>query len=138
MSPRRVLSPLLLAAAVAVGASACRSDSSTKANISEVRSVVIQFAAASDARACDLLTGNALVNVYGGFTSPPAVAKAKCVKRSAGFKGEPITITKAQLIDNQTAKVNALSTDGRFTYSVTVRRPRKTWLIDQITLRKVR
>ena len=133
MARKRII-PVLLLVLVA----GCGEDPVEKANIGQVRSVVTRFAEAGDAGACDLLTGNALVNVYGNFDSLYVVAKANCVKKASGFKGEPIDITKAQVIDNQTAKVNALSTDGKFTYSVTVRRPPKKWLIDQITLHKVR
>ncbi len=128
----------LALAVVAIGAAGCGDDPVEKANIGKVRAVVTQFAQAGDASACNLLTGDALSNVYGGFGNDPKKSKAACVKRAATFKGEPITITKASVIDNQTAKVNALSKDGKFTYSITVRRPGKTWLIDQITQHKVR
>jgi hypothetical protein len=128
---------VLALAAVAVGAAGCGDDPVEKANLGKVRAVVNQFAQAGDASACNLLTGDALSNVYGSFSTDINKARANCVKKSAGFKGEPITITKASVIDNQTAKVNALSKDGKFTYSVTVRKPGKTWLIDQITQHKV-
>ncbi|MEA2459370.1 MAG: hypothetical protein QOC95_2342 [Thermoleophilaceae bacterium] len=124
--------------AVAIAAAGCGADPVEKANIGKVRAVVNQFSQASDASACNLLTGDALSNVYGGFNPDVARARANCVNKSAAFKGEPIDITKASVIDNQTAKVNALSKDGKFTYSITVRRPGKQWLIDQITLHKVR
>jgi hypothetical protein len=136
MALPRTLAALALAA-VALAASGCGDDPVTKANIAKVRGVVTRFAEAGDASACNLLTGNALTNVYGAFNPDVAQAKANCVKNSASFKGEPITIVKASVIDNQTAKVNALSKDGKYTYSITVRKPGKTWLIDQITLHKV-
>jgi hypothetical protein len=128
----------LALAVVAAGAAGCGgSDPVEKANIGKVRAVVTQFAEAGNASACNLLTSDELSNVYGGFSEDPAVGKAACVKRAAAFKGEPITITNASVIDNQTAKVAALSKDGKFTFSVTVRKPGKRWLIDQITQHKV-
>jgi hypothetical protein len=130
---RRVLALSLVALAIA----GCGSDPVEKANIGKVRAVVTQFALAHDASACSLLTGDALVNVYGGFTSSPQVAMAKCRRRASAFRGEPITIQKASVIDNQTAKVVALSKDGKFTYNVTVRRPHGKWLIDEINQHKV-
>jgi hypothetical protein len=116
----------------------CGEDPVDKANAGEVRSVVLRFAAASDASACDLLTAEALRNVYGGFGSKLRKARAACRKRSGQFRGEQVKITKLDVIDNETARVAALSRDEKFTYSVTVRRPAKRWLIDQITLHKVR
>lgn len=135
-SPRKIAAPAL--AALAIAAAGCGGDPAEKANIAKARAVVNQFAQGNDARACDLLTDKALSDVYGGFSEDPSVGKANCVKRAAGFKGEPITIAKASVIDNRTAKVNALSKDGKFTYSITTRKPGKRWLIDQITLHKVR
>jgi ABC-type oligopeptide transport system substrate-binding subunit len=132
------LAVLVAALAVSVALAGCGDDPLTKANAGKVRSVVLRFAAADDASACDLLTADALRNVYGGFNARVPKARAACVRRSARFRGAPIKIVKLALIDNVTAKVNALSSDGKFTYSVTVRRPGKRWLIDQITLHKVR
>jgi hypothetical protein len=130
--------PLLATLAVAALALAgCGDDPIEKANIGKVRAVVTQFAESGDASACDLLTGDALVNVYGGFNAPVEKARANCKRRAASFRGEPVTIQKADVIDNQTAKVLALSKDGKFTYSVTVRRPHKKWLIDEINQHKV-
>lgn len=133
----RVFVPLLSVLVVAV-AGCGGSDPVEKANQGKVRSVVERFALGSDARACDLLTGHALTDVYGGFSDDVGKAQAACRRKAAGFKGEKIKIVKVSVIDNVTAKVNALSLDEKFTYSVTVRRPGKRWLIDQITLHKVR
>lgn len=132
MRPHRIIACLALAA-VPAGASGCGQSPTEKANLGQVRTVVTRFAESSDASACGLLTENALVNVYGGLKAQLREARRNCVKRSVNFKGEPVTITQAQLIDNQTAKVNALSKDRKFTYSVMLRRPKRVWRIDQIT-----
>lgn len=116
----------------------CGDDPVAKANKGKVREVVLRFALADDASACDLLTADALKNVYGGFGDKLAPARAACRKRSPQFRGEKVKITKLSVVDRQTARVAALSPDGKFTYSVTVRRPGKRWLIDQITVHKVR
>lgn len=113
-------------------------DPTDKAHEADVRSVVLKFAAADDAAACDLLTGEALSNVYGGFSPKVAQARAACRRRSAKFEGARVKITKLDVVDNETARVAALSEDEKFTYSVVVRRPAKRWLIDQITVHKVR
>jgi hypothetical protein len=105
-----------------------------KADLGQARSVVQRFAAARDASACDLLTTNALKNLYGNFTQSPAKAKANCVRTSAGFKGEQIKIIRSELLDNLTAKVVAHSADAKFSYSVNLRRVAgtKPWRIDSI------
>ena len=133
---RRLVSALLLLLVPVVAG--CGSDPVDKANAGAVRAVVERFASSSDASACDLLTADALSNVYGGFSNNVGRAKANCRKRSAKFRGAPIKITKVIVINNMTARVAALSPDGKFTYGVTVRRPAKRWLIDQITVHKVR
>lgn len=124
--------------AAAFGASGCGDDPVEKANLPRVRAVVTQFAESSDPSACDLLTGVALQDVYGGFNDPVPKARANCKRRGAKFRGEPVKIVKAAVIDSETARVSALSADGKFTYSVTLRRPGKRWLIDEISQHKVR
>lgn len=110
-----------------------------KEEIASARAVTTQFAAAHDASACDLLTGQALVKLYGvRLNQPVPVARAKCAKRSAAFQGEPVKITGTQLIDDRTIKVTALGRDGTLTYSVTVRRPQERWLVDEVNQYRVR
>jgi hypothetical protein len=129
--------PLALAALPFV-ASGCVS-ARQQEDMKRARAVTTEFAAAHDARACNLLTGRALVKLYGVQLSQPVpVARARCVKRSTVFRGEQVRITDAQPIDDQTIKVTALSKDGTFTYSVTVRRPRNRWLVDDVSQSKVR
>ena len=63
---RKALVPGLAAVALAVGG--CGDSGETGKDTAAIRNVVNQFALANDARACDLLTDDALRNVYGGFT----------------------------------------------------------------------
>jgi hypothetical protein len=118
--------------------SGCGQDAKTKADLGQARSVVQRFAAAQDASACDLLTDNALVNVYGNFQTP-AAGKASCVKKSAKFTGDQIKIIRSQLLDSLTAKVVAHSSDEKFSYSVNLRRlsGSKPWRIDSIAQAKL-
>jgi hypothetical protein len=103
-----------------------------------VRALVTRFAAADDSSACDMLTGKALKDLYGRFNSPIPEARANCVRASAKFGREPIDITQVEIIDDVTAKVNALGNGGKFTYSVTLRRPHGRWRIDEVNQFKVR
>jgi hypothetical protein len=116
----------------------CGTSAKEKADLGQARSVVEQFAAATDASACNLLTDNALVNVYGNFKSP-AAGKANCVKKSAKFKGDQVTIFRSELLDPLTAKVIAHSSDKKFSYSVNLRRVTgtKPWRIDSIAQAKL-
>jgi hypothetical protein len=131
---RAALTFALLALCIA----GCGASAKEKADLGQARSVVQQFAAASDASACGLLTDNALVNVYGNFKSP-AVGKATCVKKSAKFKADQVTIIRSSLLDPLTAKVVAHSSDGKFSYSVNLRRLAggKPWRIDSIAQAKL-
>lgn len=137
MRPLRATAALLLSAA-ALGAAGCGDDPGRPGDPAKVRALVTRFAAAGDSSACDMLTGAALKNLYGRFNSRIPKARANCVKASAKFGGEPIDITQVEIIDDVTAKVNALGSDGKFTYSVTLRRPHKRWRIDEIHQFKVR
>jgi hypothetical protein len=130
--------PALILALLAVSLAGCGQDAKEKADLGQARSVVQRFAAATDASACDLLTDNALVNVYGNFRSA-AAGKASCVKKSARFKGDQVTIIRSQLLDSLTAKVVAHSSDEKFSYSVNLRRlsGSKPWRIDSIAQAKL-
>jgi hypothetical protein len=127
----RVL-PLLAAAALAV--SGCGGSKSVDSK--QIRSVVTQFAAADGPKACSLLSPDGLVNVYGGFTKPLAVARANCLAKSSSFKGQPVRLTVLRVIDAVTVKQGALSQDGKITYNVTLRKFGPSWRIDEITQRK--
>jgi hypothetical protein len=130
---------IFVAIACAVALAGCGSDPKVEAELGQARSVVEHFAGASDASACDLLTDDALVNLYGNFSAPPAKAKANCVKTAAGFKGGQIKIIRSELLDDLTAKVVAHSADEKFSYSVNLRRTSggKPWRIDSIAQAKL-
>lgn len=135
MSPFR---PFALVALLAVAVAGCGGDPKESAKLDQARSTVLRFAAAHDASACKLLTGHALKTVYGGFNSPIPKARATCLKTATGFKGEQVKITKSEILDDGTAKVNALAADSKFTYSVHLtRRPGKPWRIDEINQSRV-
>lgn len=127
--------PALLACAVALAVAGCGDDKST-VDVKQVRSVVTQFGESTNAHACDLLSPNALQDVYGGFKNPLPQAKANCIKRSRTFKGEPVHITNVNIIDANTVRVTTLSPDGKITYNIAVRRFGPAWRIDDITQTK--
>jgi hypothetical protein len=129
----RVVPIVLCAAAALVG---CGQDKQQLANVNQIRGVVTQFAQSNNARACDLLSVDAMTNVYGGYSKPYAASKAVCVKKSSQFKGEPVKITRVQVISDATAKVTALSQKGDVTYTVTVRKFGANWKIDEINQAK--
>jgi hypothetical protein len=142
MAPQRLIA-LLALAALAPAAAGCGDSADEQRTLKRVRGVVTEFAAAHGPRACRLLTGANVVSVYGGGGTPaPTVqqARARCVKASAAFKGEPIKITNAQLLDPTVAKVNAVNQARTFTYSVTLHRGTTTlpWKIDDIRQYKVK
>jgi hypothetical protein len=125
--------PALLACAIATTASACGDGGGSNPDYAQVRSVVTQFAEASDARACDLLSPDALVELYGGFRKPVAVARAACVRRSRAFRGEPVTITQVFVHADGTADVTALDPARDVTYNVDVRKLGPAWRIDGVS-----
>src|SRR4051812_6319209 len=113
---RRALTLLLSVLVVSVMVTGCGQSAKEKADLGQARSVVQRFAAAEDASACDLLTTEALRNVYGDFKGPRRTAHANCVKKAAGFKGDKVTIIKSELLDDGTAKVVAHSSDEKFSF----------------------
>ena len=123
----------LVALVLASALAGCGTSPASKANARQVRAVVTQFALAHDAGACDLLTDNAVQNVYGGFSDPIPEARTNCRARSRRFKGQPVRITQVNVINDTTAKVGATTPDGKVAYTVVVRKTGPRWLIDQIT-----
>ena len=128
--------PLLAAAALALPG--CGDDPAKKVDVKQIRSVVTQFAAADGPKACNLMSPDGLVNVYGGFTKPVAVARANCLRASAKFKARPVMLTVTHVIDADTVRQGALSPDGKVTYNVTLRKFGPSWRIDEITQSKTK
>ena len=129
--------PALLIACAALAVAGC-GDDTRGVDLDHVRSVVHQFANADDAKACELLSPNALVNVYGGFRKPVDESRAICERRSSKFEGEDVKITDLNVIDPDTVRVTALSPKGDVTYFVGVRKFGPSWRIDEITQRKTK
>jgi hypothetical protein len=116
----------------------CGQSASEKANLAAARSVVERFAAGTDARACHLLTNNAVQALYGKFTATAAQSRRNCARRSVRFRGETVKITRSELLDPMTIKINALDQDGKFSYQVNLRKGRGgRWRIDLISQAKV-
>jgi hypothetical protein len=130
---------MLVVAVCAVALAGCGASAKEKADLGQARSVVERFAASGDASACDLLTNDALKNLYGNFDASPAKAKANCVKTSTRFKGGQVRFIRSQLLDDLTAKVVAHSADEKFSYSVNLRRlgGGRPWRIDSISQAKL-
>lgn len=114
-------------AAAALALAGCTDHSADEKN---VRAVVNGFAAEHGPRACDLLTHDALVQIYGG--EHPERAREQCVAASKRFRGAPIKITNVHWTDKTTAKVSATAPAGRPGYTVTVVKFGQRWRIDGI------
>jgi hypothetical protein len=124
-----------LAAAAALVLAGCGSD--TTVDTDQVKSVVERFALAHDASACDLLSPNALTDLYGNFDKKNvARAHANCVEKSKDFKGQPITIDNVNVIDNDRVRVSAIGPNGAISYGVSLRRYGSKWLIESISQAK--
>jgi hypothetical protein len=142
MRPQRLIAVLALAA-LPLAAGGCGTSAAEQDSLKTVRALTTEFAAAHGPRACHLLTGSAVVKVYGGGGTPaPTVpqARAKCVKASVAFRGEPIKVTGAQLLTPTVARVNAENQAHTFTYAVTFHRAttKGRWRIDDISQYKVK
>ena len=119
-------------------ATGCGQSAAEKRDLATARSIVQRFSEASDASACGLLTNKAVRALYGQFKTPPGRSRANCAKRARFFRGEPVEITRAELLDPRTIKVNALDQDGKFSYQVNLRKgPTGRWRIDLVTQAKV-
>jgi hypothetical protein len=121
------LVPLAAAACATLAISGCTDHSSDE---KKVRAVVNQFAAEHGPRACDLLTHNALVQVYGG--KQPEKAHQQCVAASKRFTGAPIDITNIHWTTATEAKVSVGKQKAIHHYTVTVVKFGQRWRIDGI------
>ena len=118
------LAPLAAAACATLALAGCTDHSSDE---KKVRAAVNQFAAEHGPRACDLLTRNALVQVYGG--EHPEKAHEQCVAAAKRFTGTKIDITNVHWTDNNTAKVSVGKPKAVHHYTVTVVKFGTRWRI---------
>jgi hypothetical protein len=103
-----------------------------RSDLTNIRMVVNRFAGATDARACTLLTREALQRVYGG--------RRKCIARSRRFEAGQVTIKTVRVLPD-TAAVTATSLDGRTLFTVRLQKvppgcqagiPGNRWLISGV------
>ena len=76
---------LIAAVASTTALAGCGDDPEKRIDSDQIRQVVTEFAAADGPEACDMLSPDAVVNVYGGFTKPLRVSHAECVRRAEKF-----------------------------------------------------
>lgn len=123
---------------VSLAVAGCGQSAAEKRDLATARSIVLRFSEASDASACGLLTNKAVRALYGRFKASAARSRANCARRSRAFRGEPVEITRAELLDPHTIKVNALDQDGKFSYQVNLRKGLGgRWRIDLVSQAKV-
>jgi hypothetical protein len=135
---RSLLVSLGVAAVLGVSLGGCGQSASEKRDLATARSIVQRFSEASDAHGCRLLTNKAVRALYGEFTASAARSRANCARAARRWSGEPVKITRSELLDPQTIKVNALDQDGKFSYQVNLRKGGGgRWHIDLVTQAKV-
>ena len=129
---------LLAALLLSLALGGCGQSSSEKRDLAAARAVVKRFSEASDATACGLLTNKNVRALYGKFKASAAKSRANCRRRSRLFRGESVTITRSELLDPHTIKINALDQDGKFSYQVNLRKGSGGyWRIDLVSQAKV-
>jgi hypothetical protein len=131
---------LLCAAVVSIGLvlGGCGYSASQRRELKRADAVTVQYSEAHGPRACRLLTNNAVQALYGKFTAPAPIARTICLRASSQFRGEPVKITRSELLDPNTIKVNALDQDGKFSYQVNLRKgARGRWRIDLVSQARV-
>jgi hypothetical protein len=134
---RRII--LLLAAALlAVVVAGCGLTAAEKRDLRRAEQITKRYAAASGPQACSLLSHHALKALYGNWTTPWRLSRSICLRRAAEFRGEPVTITRSELLDEKTIKINALDEDGQFSYQVNLRKGGLGhWRIDLVSQARV-
>jgi hypothetical protein len=129
---------LLAVASLAVAIGGCGLSAREKRDIARAERVTQQYAEASGPQACSLLTNHAVKALYGNWTTPWRLSRAICRRRSSEFRGEPVTITRTELLDKNTIKINALDQDKKFSYQVNLRKGgHGRWRIDLVSQARV-
>src|SRR3954468_8828492 len=113
---RRILLSLLLIVGPGLAASGCGLSAREKHDIKRAERITQRYALASGPRACSLLTNHAVKALYGNWTTPWGLSRAICRRRASEFRGEPVTSTRSELLDENTIKINALDQDKKFSY----------------------
>ena len=134
------VSRVSVAAVLALGLvlGGCGQSASEKRDLATARAIVKRFSEASGASACRLFTYKAVQALYGKFTAPVPKARANCARAARQFRGEPVEITRSELLDPNTIKINALDQDGKFSYQVNLRKGRHgRWRIDLVSQARV-
>jgi hypothetical protein len=127
---------VLLALGVLLGG--CGMSASEKRDIAAAQRVTKRFSEASGPSACGLLTNHAVVALYGNFQTPPALSRSLCRRAASQFRGEPVTITRSEVLDPHTIKINALDQDKKFSYQVNLRKgSHGRWRIDLVSQARV-
>lgn len=129
---------VLIAAALAASALAgCGDDPAKRVDRDKIRQVVTDFAAADGPEACDMLSPDGVVNVYGGFTKPLRESRAICERRSKRFKGEKVHLGKIEVVDDANVRIDAENSDHTVSYNVKLVRFGDDWLIEKINQSRI-
>jgi hypothetical protein len=122
------LLPALLSASLAVAG--CVSDDQDTDEGRAAADVVQKFAMADGPDACDYLSGDALQDNYGGRSY--STGHDNCEEAAGKFEGERVTIKRAKITSDTTARVDAESSSGRL-YVISLSKPQDDWVIERIT-----
>ena len=134
----RITALCVTAAVFAVCVGGCGQTAAEKRDLAKAGQVTQRFSQATGPRACGLLTNHAVRALYGKFDTPAGLSRALCRRASAQFRGEPVKITRSELLDANTIKINALDQDGKFSYQVNLRKGSGgNWRIDLVSQAKV-
>ncbi len=128
----------LMAALFAVAVVGCGQSASEKRSIAKAISVTKRFSESSGPAACGLLTNHAVRALYGKFDTPAPLSRSLCRRAASQFRGEPVTITRSEVFDAHTIKINALDQDKKFSYQVNLRKGKHgRWRIDLVSQARV-
>ena len=128
---------VIAAATAALAVAGCGDDPERRVDTDQIRQVVTDFAAADGPEACDMLSPDAVVNVYGGFTEPLRVSRKECERRAKDFKGERLHLGEIEVVDDASVRIGAHNSDRTVSYTVKVLRFGDEWLIDKINQSRV-